>query len=125
MFPLAVCIKSSHFSTFLSAVGFFVAVLGFVQSLEFARQVLYHLTHILCPLCFSYFLGRVSHFCPRPVSDHDSPTYDLLCSCYRFTPPQLTYSSRRNRTNFLPGLASNHNPPNFSLSSSLDYKHDP
>jgi hypothetical protein len=28
-------------------------------------------------LFWSYFSSRVSHFCPRPASNHDPPTYSL------------------------------------------------
>jgi hypothetical protein len=43
----------------------------------------------------------------------------------RYEPPQLAYLLRWSFTNFLPGLASNHNPLDLCLTSSLDYRLEP
>jgi hypothetical protein len=40
----------------------------------------YLVSHIHSPFSFSYFSGRVLHFCLRPTSDSCPPTYGLLCN---------------------------------------------
>jgi hypothetical protein len=44
-----------------------------------ARQMLYHLNHTFCSLCFSYFSGRVSHFLPGLA--RDQKPLPLSASC--------------------------------------------
>jgi hypothetical protein len=49
-----------------------------------------------------------------------------LCSWdNRCTLPHLAFLLRWGLTNFQPGVALNHNPPNLSLPSSWDYRREP
>jgi hypothetical protein len=54
----------------------FTAVLGFwTQGLEFAKQVLCHLSHALNPFCFSYFSNMALHFFSWASLDCDPLVY--------------------------------------------------
>jgi hypothetical protein len=93
-----------------------------------ARQVLYHLSHILSLshfFCFSYFSGRSLLFCLDLASDHDSPIYTSLIADDRHVPPYLSHLLRWDLANFLPKLALIHSLPNLCLTNSWDYMSDP
>jgi hypothetical protein len=58
---------------------FFLWYLGLTQGLMFARQEFYHLSHLPTkPFCFTYFLDRVTSFCPELASNSDPPPHVLV-----------------------------------------------
>jgi hypothetical protein len=66
------------------------------------------LGHAPSPVCFSYFLDCISHFCLGPALDHHPPTYELLCSRdYRWVPSHPDCWLRWDHATFFPGLALN------------------
>jgi hypothetical protein len=77
-----------------------------------------HLLLVHSPFCFRYFSSRVSHFCLRLASG-----YNLLT--YAFQVAGVTHvhhyawlvSWDGNLSNFLPELASNHEPPDLCFPS--------
>jgi hypothetical protein len=78
----------------------------------FARQALYHLNHTSSPFCFSCFLERVLCLC------HSQSGLELSHSCSGnviHVPPHPAYWLRWGLTNFFPGMASIHDPPNHYL----------
>jgi hypothetical protein len=89
-----------------------------------SEQALYHLSHTPSSFCFSYFSGRVSHFCPGlpsiPVFLPMSSVYLRLKVCA--TTPRLfvQMGSWVVLPNFLPGLALNCDPHNPHTLSSWD-----
>jgi hypothetical protein len=76
-------------------------------------------------LFFSCFSARISWFCLGPALDHSSPNYGLLVrwdySCLTSFP---AWWLRKSLINFLPGLDSNHDPPDLLLLTSWDYRHE-
>jgi hypothetical protein len=108
-------------------VIYFVLIIGFprstgvwTQGLMVARKEFYHLSHVVALFCFSYFSGRVLHFCLGLASDCDPPTYGLPCSWnHKPAPPHPAYWLRwRSFANlFCPVW-----PQTMILLSSWDYK---
>jgi hypothetical protein len=75
----------------------------FYGGLGFETRALHLLALPLVIFCFTYFLHRVSHFCPGLASDSDPPTYWLLHGWdYRDVPSPLKFHLRRN-VQTLPG----------------------
>jgi hypothetical protein len=99
----------------ISSIGFFLAVLGvWIQSLvPWIRQVLDHLIQFISSFCTSYFCDRVSLY--ARVTQTAVFLFDLLCiagmtgACYSC--PAIGWDG--GLTNFLPGLALDHNSPNL------------
>jgi hypothetical protein len=59
-------------------------------------------------------------FLPGLTSDHDLPTYGLLCNWdHKHIQAHITTPAEMGLTNFLPGLALNCDPPDLSLPSSF------
>jgi hypothetical protein len=71
------------------------------------------LNHIPRPFCFSYFSGRVSHFCQETAR----PWSYFLCLTHnwdlRILSPCPVCWLRWGLTNFLPVFASNHHTPDL------------
>jgi hypothetical protein len=76
-------------------------------------------------LFLGYFLVRVS-FLFWPALDHDlSNSAFLIAGIIKHVPPCLPYLLRNNLANFLPRLASNHDPPDICFLSNWDYRCEP
>jgi hypothetical protein len=88
-----------------------------------ARQALYCLSHASSPFCPGYFGDGGLAFLALDGLDCDS-TICTLPSITGMTGPP-SYLLRWGFPSFLPGLASNHNPPDLRFPSSWDYRRDP
>jgi hypothetical protein len=106
---ISYCLNQNQYVIILP---FFFSVLGFwTQNLILSRQMLYHLSHIPSPCCFSCFSDQVLSFLQGPAMDHDPPILGLLCSrgC-SYVPLCLACLLKWGLANFLPRLASNNIP---------------
>jgi hypothetical protein len=77
-------------------------------------------------LLLGYFSDRVSFFWPRAgLGVISSNLYLLYTYYYRSDPPCLAYLLKWSLSKFLPGLASNHDPPNLHFQRRWDHRHEP
>jgi hypothetical protein len=96
------------------------------QGLILASQELHHLSHTAIPFWFSYSSGRGLHFCSGPASDLSPLTY----ASHVARIARITDATNHTQPvgwdmvslNFLPRLASNHDPLDVYLLSSWDYR---
>jgi hypothetical protein len=102
---------------------FFLVCTGvWAQGLVLVRQALYHLRHTSRPFSFSFFSDRVSYFYLEPALDCDLPTYAFCVAETTDTCHHTWLGRHEGLSNFLPGLASNHNTPDFHLLCRWDYR---
>jgi hypothetical protein len=97
-----------------SPLSFSFNILGFELG-----AVLYHLSHTSSLFCPGYFGTRISLFAQASL-DQDPPVLAALHSWgdRRVPPCSAFFCWGRGLKNFLPSLASNHDPPGLSLQSS-------
>jgi hypothetical protein len=104
-----------------SSIFFFLLVLGYHQILGYLGPCICQASDLQLEkhfFAFSYFSGRVSHFCQGVVSDRDPPIYVLLYSWdHRCVILYLTYLLRWGLANFLCRLASTCDPSDVCLPS--------
>jgi hypothetical protein len=105
--PLAECL--GVWCCFIFMVWGFCCLLVYVSTRVWIQSLFY----------FSYFSDTVFCFCPCPASDHNLPTYSSWVA-----EPQVCIPApgllRWGLANFLPRMASNHDPPNLYLPSNWD-----
>jgi hypothetical protein len=98
---------------------YFSSTRVWIQSFEFARQALYHLSYAFSSFCCDYFGDRVSLFIQAGLYSNPPvlPFLSLLGWQASTTRPSF-FPLRWNLTNFFSRLASNHDPPDLNLPSS-------
>jgi hypothetical protein len=106
-------------STLRIVFFFFGSTVVWTQGLPLGRQVIYHLSHVPSPFCFSYFSGRVLHFLPWLAW---TTVFLLMPMCI---PPHQLVNWDVVFLIFCLGWPQNCSPPNLCFLSSWNYRHEP